>query len=104
MINVMDDEPSPDSSIGRYLRGRSNIMVHRGEVRNGVIVLDKPTSLPEGTRVSVRALKSQTPQKKAQNRSGKPRSPLRRHSGKVKSLPADAARNLDYYLYGHPKR
>jgi hypothetical protein len=75
-------------------------MVHHGHVRNGVIVLDKPASLPEGTRVSVRPLKPTAKRKAAKKRNNKSRSRLARHSGKIKGLPTDAARNLDHYLYG----
>jgi hypothetical protein len=29
---------------------------------------------------------------------------LLKYAGKAEELPADAARNFDHYLYGHPKR
>jgi hypothetical protein len=29
---------------------------------------------------------------------------LLRHAGKASGIPADAARNLEHYLYGHTKR
>jgi hypothetical protein len=46
---------------------------------------------------------------KRQSSKGKRRGPsvgaaLLKLAGKAKGLPADAARNLDHYLYGRPKR
>jgi len=76
-------------------------MILHGRVTNGVVVLQNGDTLPEGTEVTVRPVK----------RLGGKRSPtqsparkkLLRHAGKAKGLPVDAARNLNHYLYGHPK-
>lgn len=76
-------------------------MTLRGTVKNGVVVLQNGTSLPDGTNVSVRAVKNRVTKPR-------PKSPGRRkllqHAGKTAGLPADAAANLDHYLYGHAKR
>jgi hypothetical protein len=70
-------------------------MTLRGIVREGLVVLENPHALPEGTEVQVRPV--------AKKRKGK-KSGLGRFAGKAKGLPSDAARNLDHYLYGHAKQ
>lgn len=75
-------------------------MVYRGHVRNGRIELDEETSLPEGAEVQVSLLPEPA---------GKDELPtlyerLKGFVGVVDDLPSDAARNVDHYLYGHPKR
>ncbi|MBI1899525.1 MAG: hypothetical protein HYS13_00245 [Planctomycetia bacterium] len=76
-------------------------MVFQGQVKKGVVVLEPSADLADGTWVSVRPLKRKPAQNGAK-RSGKSR--LAKHAGKAKGLPRDAARNLDHYLYGLPKR
>jgi hypothetical protein len=36
-------------------------MTHRGRVKNGVVVLDDPKALPEGTQVIIYVLKARKP-------------------------------------------
>lgn len=76
-------------------------MTVQGKIKNGVVVLRNGSTLPEGTHVTVRPLT-----KPAAKGPSKPqgRRKLLRHAGKATGLPADAARNLDHYLYGHAKR
>jgi hypothetical protein len=75
----------------------------RGRVQKGVVVLDAPGALREGTEVAVEPLPQTAKRRKATKRPTV--SPaLARLAGKAKSLPPDAARNLDHYLYGHAKR
>jgi len=73
----------------------------RGRVQRGVVLLDDPDVLPEGTEVSVRPLKAKA--KPATARPGKPTvgRALLRLAGKATDLPPDASRNVDHYLYGH---
>jgi hypothetical protein len=69
-----------------------------GQVQNGVVVLDNPTALQDGTPVKVEAIESVAPPT---------RSLLERLGdvvGKAEGLPADASQNVDHYLYGHPKK
>jgi hypothetical protein len=73
----------------------------QGKIRNGVVVLDNGCVLPEGTRVTVRPVKEAAAKKPAKPQG---RRKLLRHAGKATGLPADAARNLDHYLYGHAKQ
>jgi hypothetical protein len=79
-------------------------MTYRGRVRNGVVVLEDPNALPEGTEVSVRPMKPRRKPAKGKQRPVTVKPGLLKLAGKAKDLPADAARNLDHYLYGHPKR
>ncbi len=77
-------------------------MVYRGHVENGVIVLEVPGALVDGTEVTVEPLAA----RKKGNRTKPPTASraLKRLAGKAKGLPSDAARNIDHYLYGHAKR
>ena len=78
-------------------------MTHRGTMRNGVVVLDRPGALPDGAEVSVRAVRGRATRGEAKSR---PRSLYERYKrfiGAVKDLPPDMSSNLDHYLYGAPK-
>jgi len=75
----------------------------RGRVHNGVVVLEEPGALCEGTEVSVTRL-SRRGQKVKGAKRGAIRPALARLAGKAKGLPPDASRNVDHYLYGHAKR
>lgn len=72
-----------------------------GTVKNGVVVLKNGSTLPDGMTVTVRPLSKAT---KRISSKAKGRRRLLRHAGKATDLPADAARNLDHYLYGHEKQ
>jgi cell division protein FtsX len=70
-------------------------MSFEGTIRGGIVVLDEtPNPLPEGTRVEV------TEQPKAKTIADV----LKNVIGKAEGLPEDAARQVDHYLYGAPKR
>jgi hypothetical protein len=79
-------------------------MTFRGRVKNGVIVLDPPASLPEGEEVEVVACP-----KKAETNPHLPDQSqtlydvLRDVIGKAEGLPDDISVNHDHYLYGTPK-
>jgi len=75
----------------------------RGEVRNGVVVLEDPGTLREGTVVVVEPLPRRGKGAKAAKQPTVSRA-LAQFAGKAKGLPPDAARNVDHYLYGHKKR
>lgn len=75
-------------------------MTYRGHIENGKVVLDDGVDLPDGTPVDVRPSKGAKRSKsKATVTKG-----LLALAGRAEGLPPDAARNLDHYLYGHPKR
>jgi hypothetical protein len=72
-------------------------MTYRGRVRNGVIVLDPPATLPEGAEVEVSP---------AEVESGNPTwaEVFGDFMGKAEGLPADSSINHDHHLYGTPKK
>jgi hypothetical protein len=78
-------------------------MVYRGHVKNGVVVLDEPCSLPDGAEVQVNVI---PPQPAGQPGQGIPSlyEQLRPFIGAAKGLPPDLSINHDHYLYGAPKR
>ncbi|GIW79051.1 MAG: hypothetical protein KatS3mg105_0858 [Gemmatales bacterium] len=72
-------------------------MTLQGTVRNGVIVLDPPGQLPEGTRVKVLV----------EDRSASAQSLrdlLLEFAGSCSGLPHDMAAQHDHYIHGTPKR
>ena len=76
-------------------------MAYRGQVKNGVVVLEGNPPLPEGTRVRVEAVQSpaETPPQTPNVWDG-----LLELAGTAEGLPPDASQNIDHYLYGLPKR
>jgi hypothetical protein len=75
----------------------------RGRVQNGVVLLEDPKALSDGTEVAVKPLRRGV--RKAQgDREKTVGTALARLAGQAEGLPADAARNVDHYLYGHAKR
>ncbi len=76
-------------------------MTVQGRIKNGVVVLQDGAVLAEGPLVSVRPVKQPAAMKPGKLQG---RRRLLRHAGKATGLPADAARNVDHYLYGHAKQ
>jgi hypothetical protein len=76
---------------------RSIAMSYRGRVRNGVIVLDPPATLPEGAKVEISP---------ATENSSEPTwaEVFKDVIGKAVGLPADSSINHDHYLYGAPRK
>ena len=75
-------------------------MTIRGKVTGGVIVLDPPHALPEGTQVSVEPLGPEPKAAEQEDLTTK----LLRWAGCVKGMPADWAENHDHYIHGRPKK
>ena len=78
-------------------------MVYEGHVERGVVIVDGPVSLPDGTRVKVEIL---TPASEKSSGEAAPTlydqlAPL---VGAAKGLPPDLARNHDHYLHGQPRK
>jgi hypothetical protein len=71
-------------------------MVFSGRVKDGVIVLDPPAELPEGTEVRVEALQEAPAGTLAER--------FADVIGTANDLPEDMAENHDHYLHGTPKR
>lgn len=78
-------------------------MTHRGTVRNGAIVLDQPSALPDGCRVECILIEVSSQDCDSALATGKYQG-LMAFAGSVKDLPADVSENVDHYLYGHPKQ
>lgn len=77
-------------------------MTISGHVENGMIVLDQPVPLVDGTKVRVEVVSGTT-----EGASGEAPTLLERYSsivGVVDDLPEDFARNHDHYLHGQPKQ
>lgn len=72
-------------------------MTYSGLVKNGVIVLDPPASLPEGSKVEV----STTTETAAEPTWAEV---FKDVIGKAEGLPADSSSNHDHYLYDVPKK
>ena len=72
-------------------------MTYHGRVKNGVIVLDEPVPLPEGTEVKIEPVEPAAEKPSVWDK-------LLELAGTAQGLPEDAARNHDHYLYGTPKR
>jgi len=70
-------------------------MPYKGHVKNGVIVIEEPVNIPEGTEVSIEIAEGDGPTLAER---------LASVIGTAKALPDDAAENLDHYLYGTPKK
>ncbi len=71
-------------------------MIYKGRVQGGVIVLDPPGELPEGTIVEVSLLD--------EAEAMEPLDPLYTVGELAVDMGmSDLASNIDYYLYGHPK-
>jgi hypothetical protein len=72
-------------------------MVLRGQIHNGVVILEGEVKLPEGTQVEVKPL--DTPASPVED------DPMYRLGELAVStgIP-DLARNIDHYLYGHPRK
>jgi hypothetical protein len=75
-----------------------------GKVVNGVVVLDEPGRLEDGTTVRVRPFEKNSEARAKDINSL--REMLLSHAGVIEDadLPTDLAENLDHYLYGTPKR
>jgi hypothetical protein len=78
------------------------IMIYRGHVKDGTIVLDEDVSLPDGTPVTIQPVE---PADMAQQ-SEIPTLYERFHNviGKATDLPTDFADQHDHYIHGTPKQ
>jgi len=71
-------------------------MAYRGKIKGGVVVLDNPAALPEGTVVYGEPAEPQPPRTLLDR--------FRDVVGAVPDLPEDMADNHDHYLYGTEKK
>jgi len=70
-------------------------MTLRGHIQNGMVVLDEPIALPEGSIVKVEPIN--VPDDIVSLREA-----LLKLAGTVDGLPEDLAENHDYYIHGKP--
>jgi hypothetical protein len=77
----------------------ATVMELEGTVQNGVIVVNSPDPLPEGTKVKIVV---ETPGEPARKSTLGER--LLKHAGTVTDLPPDMAEQHDHYIHGTPKR
>ena len=79
-------------------------MVYRGRVKNGVVVLDSPSTLPEGVEVRVEIVPTGNEGPLLDEQGKTLGQKLMKYAGRAVGLPEDAAANHDHYLYGTAKR
>lgn len=72
-----------------------------GRVVNGIVVLDQPGTLEDGTEVRVRPVQKAS---EGEDKAGSLSEMLLSFAGTVEGLPEDMAINHDHYLYGVPKK
>jgi len=77
-------------------------MTYRGHVTNGVVVLDEPADIEDGTVVRVEPVRKQA--RARQKRVPTLYEQMKPFIGVLKGLPPDLARNHDHYLHGLPKK
>jgi hypothetical protein len=71
----------------------------QGTIQNGMVILDNPLPLADGTKVKIwMELPAEPPRQPTL------RERLLKLAGTVDDLPADMARNHDHYIHGTPKR
>jgi len=78
-------------------------MVFHGRVKDGRIVLEGDSVLPEGAAVTI-TLAEPARHEGGNGQSSTAYERLKPIVGIAKDLPPDAAKNVDHYLYGHPKK
>ena len=76
----------------------------RGQIKNGVVVLDDGTVLPEGAIVQVQLEPPAIAEKPADTLGPTLYETLKPFIGCLNDMPPDMSVNLDHYLYGAPKQ
>jgi hypothetical protein len=71
-------------------------MTYRGHVKNGMVVLDDPVTLVEGTEVRVEPVEVGSRKTLAER--------FARVIGAVSDLPPDMAQQHDHYIHGTPRQ
>jgi hypothetical protein len=72
-------------------------VTYRGRVKDGVVILEKSASLPEGAEVEVSPIEAKSDAPTLNER-------YKDFIGVVDGLPPDMAENHDHYIHGAPKR
>lgn len=76
-------------------------MTYRGHIENGVVVIHDAVVPPDGTQVEVVVIRAQQAEPESHPTIYEA---LKDVAGKAEGLPPDAAKNVDHYLYGAPKK
>ncbi len=71
-------------------------MTYRGQIKNGVVVLEGNPPLPEGAQVELELLEEKDLQSLWDG--------LSKFAGTIDGLPSDMAENHDHYAHGAPKK
>ena len=71
-------------------------MTISGTIQNGVVVLDQPAQVPDGTRVEVVLAPEATGEPTLRG--------LLKFAGTISDLPPDFADQHDHYIHGTPKK
>ena len=69
-------------------------MTYKGHIKNGVVVLDEPVQLAEGSQVLIQPVQTPAPLGEL----------FREVAGQGKDLPPDGSIQHDHYIYGTPKQ
>ncbi|MCG3199024.1 MAG: hypothetical protein GHCLOJNM_03532 [bacterium] len=78
-------------------------MTYRGHVENGVVILDEPAELPEGTEVEIAAVEAPV-KDNTEKQIPTLAEQFKSWIGIANDLPSDSAANHDHYLYGTPRK
>lgn len=82
-------------------------MTYRGRMEHGVIVPEEPIDIENGVSVLFEVMVNPSSDEASLESTANGLTItklLSRFTGKAQTLPADAAENLDHYLYGQPKK
>ena len=80
-------------------------MTFLGHLQDGLVVLDSPPNLPNGTAVRVEIPETAVEVNLIDEDDGPTLlESLKPFIGVIKDMPPDMSENLDHYLYGTPKR
>jgi hypothetical protein len=80
-------------------------MTYRGKLQNGIVLLDAPIDLPNGTEVRVEPVSPPNIQPAATKVEGPSWAEVFKDVlGKTEDLPDDLAENHDHYIHGAPKK
>ena len=79
-------------------------MIYRGHFKNGAIVLDEQVDVPDGIKVRIELLSSDSSDGLDTAEGTTLYERMKAFVGTAKNLPPDASSHVDHYLYGHPKQ
>ena len=80
-------------------------MIFKARFVNGQVVFEGDEVPPEGAEITITVQDSTTPSKNGDEDPGPSLyDKLKPIIGIAEGLPPDASRNVDHYLYGHPKK